>query len=44
MTEVTVLENGNILVSIPIVLHESGGRKKILTDEKNSRRMTIRLY
>ncbi len=34
MTEVTVLENGNILVSIPIVLHESGGRKKILTDEK----------
>lgn len=34
MTEVTVLENGNILVSIPIVLHESGRRKKILTDEK----------
>lgn len=37
MPEVTVLQNGNVLVSIPIHLHESAGKKKIITDEKKFR-------
>ena len=37
MPEVTVLQNGNVLVSIPIHLHESAGRKKIITDKKKFR-------
>ena len=37
MPEVTVLQNGNVLVSIPIRLHESAGKKKIITDEKKFR-------
>ena len=32
MPDITVLENGNVLVSIPITLRESAGRKKIITD------------
>ena len=34
MPDVTVLENGNVLVSIPITLRESAGRKQIITDQK----------
>ena len=34
MREVTVLANGNVLVSIPIILRESSGKKRIITDEK----------
>ena len=37
MPEVTVLQNGNVLVSIPIHLHGSAGKKKIITDEKKFR-------
>ena len=34
MPDVKVLANGNVLVSIPIILRESAGRKRIITDEK----------
>ena len=34
MLDVKVLANGNVLVSIPIILRESAGRKRIITDEK----------
>ena len=34
MPDITVLENGNVLVSIPITLRESAGRKQIITDQK----------
>ena len=34
MLDVKVLANGNVLVSIPIILLESAGRKRIITDEK----------
>ena len=34
MPDVKVLANGNVLVSIPITLRESAGRKRIITDEK----------
>ena len=34
MSDITVLENGNVLVSIPITLRESAGRKQIITDQK----------
>ena len=34
MREVTVLANGNVLVSIPITLRESSGKKRIITEEK----------
>ena len=34
MHNVTVLENGNVLVSIPIVLRECAGRKQLITDER----------
>ena len=34
MREVTVLANGNVLVSIPIILRESSGKKRIITEEK----------
>ena len=33
-SDITVLENGNVLVSIPITLRESAGRKQIITDQK----------
>jgi hypothetical protein len=34
MPDVKVLANGNVLVSIPITLRESAGRKQIITDQK----------
>lgn len=34
MPDIAVLENGNVLVSIPITLRESAGRKQIITDQK----------
>ena len=34
MPDVKVLANGNVLVSIPIILRESAGRKQIVTDQK----------
>ena len=34
MPDVKVLANGNVLVSIPIILRESAGRKQIITDPK----------
>jgi hypothetical protein len=34
MPDVKVLANGNVLVSIPIILRESAGRKQIITDQK----------
>ena len=34
MPDITVLANGNVLVSIPITLRESAGRKQIITDQK----------
>ena len=34
MLDVKVLANGNVLVSIPITLRESAGRKQIITDQK----------
>ena len=34
MPDVKVLTNGNVLVSIPIILRESAGRKQIITDPK----------
>ena len=34
MPDITVLENGNVLVSIPITLRDSAGRKQIITDQK----------
>ena len=34
MPDITVLENGNVLVSIPITLRESAGRTQIITDQK----------
>ena len=34
MPDITVLENGNVLVSIPITLRKSTGRKQIITDQK----------
>ena len=37
MPDVKVLANGNVLVSIPIILRESAGRKRIITDEKKFR-------
>lgn len=43
MPDVKVLANGNVLVSIPIILRESAGRKRIITDEKSSKLMKILL-
>ena len=34
MPDVKILANGNVLVSIPITLRESAGRKQIITDQK----------
>ena len=34
MPDVKVLANGNVLVSIPIILRETAGRKQIVTDQK----------
>ncbi|MBO5680905.1 MAG: LacI family transcriptional regulator [Lentisphaeria bacterium] len=34
MPDVKVLANGNVLVSIPITLRESAGRKQIITEQK----------
>ena len=34
MPDVKDLANGNVLVSIPITLRESAGRKQIITDQK----------
>ena len=39
MPDVKVLANGNVLVSIPIILRESAGRKRIINDEKSSKLM-----
>ena len=44
MPDVNALANGNVLVSIPIILRESAGRKRIITDEKNSKLMKILLF
>ena len=44
MREVTVLANGNVLVSIPITLRESSGKKRIITEEKNTMQPMIPLW
>ena len=41
MPDVKVLANGNVLVSIPIILRESAGRKRIITDVARTIRLSM---